>query len=268
MGAIVTPPPHPDLVKRATDNYICTGVKADVECPSVSGRKGNCVVVSSTGQCCYETDIAKCARGGDCKDFTAGCGTGCCTEAFPYCNTEIVPNDAVYPRCEQTSNPIYTNSYYLNGNTPGIGVLTSRRSDPGQTDTIKPGSTSTRSTAPPSGTTTTSTGSDPEPLSGGAIAGIAIGGAAGLGALALGVFFLFFKKKPTAPAQSAAMAEYTQQQHLQQYVPQPMHSPGFAHGHDPSTPKPYPEQPLAEVPANETPIAGYRPPSELPANNH
>ncbi|CAZ85973.1 unnamed protein product [Tuber melanosporum] len=272
MGAIVTPPPHPDLVKRATANFYCTGVMADVQCPSVRGFKGNCVVVSSTGQCCYETNIARCARGGDCRDFTAGCGTACCTEAFPYCNTEVVPNDAVYPHCEQTSNPTYTNSYYLNGNTPGIGVLTSRRSDLGLTGTTKPGSspsivTVTHSTAPPSATT--SRGTDSEPMSGGAIAGIAIGGAAGLGALALGVFFLFFKKKPTAPAQSGGMAEYTQQQHLQQYVPQPIQSPGFAHGHDdPSTPKPYPEQQLAEAPANETPIVGYRPAWELPASNH
>jgi len=59
----------------------------------VSGNKGNCVVVSSTGQCCYETfvspmsisstgtdessDIAKCTPGGGCRNFTAGCGTAC-----------------------------------------------------------------------------------------------------------------------------------------------------------------------------------------------
>ncbi|CUS10333.1 unnamed protein product [Tuber aestivum] len=268
MGALVTPPPHPDLVKRATVNYYCTGVMANVQCPSVRGFKGNCVVVSSTGQCCYETDIAKCTRGGNCKDFTAGCGTTCCTEAFPYCNTEVVPDDAIYPHCEQTQNPTYTNSYYLNGNTPGIGILTATRSDTGFITTQSPGSgtsfaiiTPTRSSASPA--TSTPTGSDPEPLSGGAIAGIAVGGAAGLGALALGVFFLFFKKKPKQPTPTGNMAEYTtQQQHLQQYVPQPVH------GHDQFAPKPYPEQHLAEAPANEpAPVIEYRPAWELPASN-
>ncbi|PWW78197.1 hypothetical protein C7212DRAFT_24102, partial [Tuber magnatum] len=227
MGALVTPPPHPDLVRRATTNYYCTGVMANVQCPTIRGYKGNCVVVSSTGQCCYETDIAKCARGGDCRDFTAGCGTACCTEAFPYCNTEVVPSDAIYPHCEQTRNPTYTNSYYLNGNTPGIGILTATRSDTESGQTSKSArSTSFVVIAPvPSSVSpavaTTSTNSDPEPLSGGAIAGIAVGGAAGLGALALGVFLLFFKKKPATPAPAGNMAEYTQQQHLQQYVLQP-----------------------------------------------
>jgi len=33
MGAYVTPPPHPELVRRATGNYYCTGVMANGEFP-------------------------------------------------------------------------------------------------------------------------------------------------------------------------------------------------------------------------------------------
>ncbi|RPA93811.1 hypothetical protein L873DRAFT_1846988 [Choiromyces venosus 120613-1] len=196
------------------------------------------------------------------------------TEAFPYCNTEVVPNDAVYPHCEQTENPTYTNSYYLNGNTPPIGILTATRKDPGSTSTISPGSsttialvTSTQST--PSETTTGASSGGHHP-SGGAIAGIAVGGAVGLGALALGAFFLALKKKkPTAPTQGGNMAEYTQEQHLQQYAPQAAYGPGYAQGQGPYAPKPYPEQQLAEAPANETvPNVEYRPAWELPASNH
>lgn len=161
----------------------------------------------------------------------------------------------------------------MNGNTPGIGILTATRSDPGSTQTSKPGSSnsiaSATSTTSSAGTTT-ATGSNSQPLSGGAIAGIAIGGAAGLGALALGVFFLFFKKKPAAPTQGGSMAEYTQQEHLQQYAPQAASGPAYAHGHDPYAPKPYPEQQQpVEAPANEAvPNLEPRPTWELPASNH
>ena len=124
------------------------------------------------------------------------------------------------------------------------------------------------STSTPTGSTT-ATGSSSQPLSGGAIAGIAVGGAAGLGALALGVFLLFFRKKPTAPSQGGGMAEYTQQEHLQQYAPQPAPGPAYA-DHDPYAPKPYPEQQQpVEAPANEA-ISNIepRPTWELPASNH
>ena len=40
IGADVTPPPHPDLVKRATANYYCTGVKANGEFPGKSCGRG------------------------------------------------------------------------------------------------------------------------------------------------------------------------------------------------------------------------------------
>lgn len=118
--------------------------------------------------------------------------------------------------------------------------------------------------------TTTATASDSQPLSGGAIAGIAVGGAAGLGVLALGIFFLFFRKKPTAPAQGGGMAEYTQQEHLQQYAPHPAPGSVYAHDHDPYVPKPHPEQQQpVEAPANEAiPNVEPRPTWELPAGSH
>ena len=66
------------------------------------------------------------------------------------------------------------------------------------------------------------------------------------------------------------MAEYTQQEHLQQYAPQAASGPAYAHGHDPYAPKPYPEQQQpVEAPANEAvPNLEPRPTWELPASNH
>lgn len=40
VGALVTPPPHPELVKRATGNYYCTGVMANGEFPGEHCGRG------------------------------------------------------------------------------------------------------------------------------------------------------------------------------------------------------------------------------------